>query len=204
MYVAPPHRVDEAAAFDIAARARLGLLVTTGPEGLFASHLPLLVDPERRVLTGHLARANPHRDRAGDGEALVVFTGSEAYVSPGFYPSKQEHGRVVPTWNYEAAQVHGRLTWFEDPAELLRVVRALTDRHEAGRPAPWSVDDAPPDYLDGLLRGFVGVRLEITRVAGKAKLNQTSSPADHAGAVAGLGASSDPLDRAVAARMRRD
>ena len=202
MYVRAPFQVDEAAAFEIAAGARLGLLVTSGPDGLFATHVPFLLDAEARTLTAHLARANPHRERAGEGEALVVFSGPEAYVSPGFYPSKTEHGRVVPTWNYEAVHFHGQLDWFDEPAELLAVVHALGDAHEASRPEPWSVDDAPPDYAQALVRGVVGVRLTITRVTAQAKLGQTLSAPDHAGTVAALAASDDPRDRALAERMR--
>lgn len=182
--------------------ARLGLLVTHGPQGLFASHLPFLWDPAARVLIGHLARANPHRERAGEGEALVVLTGPDAYVSPGWYPSKAVDGRQVPTWNYEAVHLAGRLEWFADPARLLEVVTRLSDRHEAGRPEPWRVSDAPADYVERLLAGVVGVALHVTTVTAKRKLSQNKPPADRAGVRAGLEASPDPRDRLAAARMR--
>lgn len=204
MYIPDRLRLDEAAGLDLVERARLGVLVTAGPKGLFASHAPFLIDRKRRRLLAHLARANAHREHAGEGEAMVIFSGPDAYISPSFYASKAEHGRVVPTWNYEAVHVHGRLEWFDDPAELLEVVRALSDAREAGRSEPWSVDDAPTSYIQALVRGVVGVRLSITRVEAKAKLGQTLSPADHAGVVAALAASPDPLDRAVAQRMRPD
>ncbi len=119
-----------------------------GPEGLFASHLPFVYDAERQVLAGHLARANPHQSRSGGAVALVIFQGANAYVSPSFYPSKAKHGRVVPTWNYEAVHVRGRLTWREDPAWLRSHLNALTDRFEATRDKPWAVSDAP-DGLSG-------------------------------------------------------
>lgn len=143
MYAPVAFRVEDPV--EIAAmlvEIRLALLVTTGPEGLSASHLPFMYEPERNRLVGHLARANPHRALAGEGEALAIVPGPEAYVSPAWYPSKAEHGRVVPTWNYTAVHIHGRLSWIEDAEHLRELVGELTERMEAGRPAPWAVSDA--------------------------------------------------------------
>jgi transcriptional regulator len=185
------------------AEARLGLLVTHGPEGLFATHLPFMHDAGRGVLLAHLARANPHRSMAGDGEALVVLSGSEAYVSPEWYPSKAVDGRQVPTWNYEAVHLYGRLEWFDDRDRLYDLLTGLTDRHEAGRERPWSIQDAPADYLERLLRGVVGVELRISRVQAKRKLSQNKPEPDRAGVLSGLDASPDPRDRLLAKAMRR-
>ena len=183
------------------ARAPLATLVVTTDERLEAAHLPLLHDVEAGTLVGHLARQNPVA--AMDGvPAMAIFNGASAYVSPGFYPSKAEHGRVVPTWNYQTVHVYGRLERFDDPAELRAVVAALTDRFESDRPAPWSVEDAPETYVAGLLNAIVGVRLVIQRMEGDRKLSQNRSASDKAGVRDGLAASSSPGDRAVAALMK--
>lgn len=184
-------------------RARLGVLVTHGPKGLFATHLPWLHDRAAGVLLGHLARANPHRALAGGGEALAIFSGVDAYVSPTWYPSKATDGRQVPTWNYEAVHVYGRLEWIEARDELHALVSRLSERFEVGRPEPWAVSDAPSDYVERLLRGIVGVRLVITRVEAKRKLSQNKSAADRDGVRSALAASPDPLDQATAATMYR-
>jgi transcriptional regulator len=185
------------------AAARLGALVTQGPGGLFASHLPFLHDCDGGRLIGHLARANPHRDQApGGSEALVIFQALDAYVSPGWYASKAEHGRVVPTWNYEAIHVHGRARWFTDAGRLRELVGRLTDRFEAARPEPWSIDDAPADYLERMLGAIVGVEVEIERVLAKRKLSQNRSAADRQGVIAGLSASPETSDRLLAEHIK--
>jgi len=186
----------------------LGALVSAAPESdgaeLFATHLPFLVDRARGAhgtLYGHLARANPHvahLDR-GARPALVIFPGPEAYVSPGFYPSKREHGRVVPTWNYVAVHAYGSLRFVDDTEYVMRNVEALTARHESDRPLPWAVGDAPADYVRQQLKGTLGVELEITRLVGKWKMSQNRAAEDIDGVVAGLGGSEDPRERAVAA-----
>jgi transcriptional regulator len=190
---------DEVAA--LLARAPLACLVTHGPEGLFASHLPFVCDLERGVLVGHLARANPQAGLAGDGQALAVFSGPNAYVSPNWYPGKAEHGRVVPTWNYEAVHIYGRITWRDDPDWLRGNVAALTDRFEAGQPRPWSVEDAPEAFIDQLVGAIIGVELRIERVEAKRKLSQNRSDADRAGVVAGLSQSGEAGDQAIARLM---
>jgi transcriptional regulator len=131
---------------------------------------------------------------------LAIFQGPSAYVSPAWYAAKAEHGRVVPTWNYEAVHVRGRLRWFDDPAGLLDVVQRLTDRFEAGRAAPWSVADAPADYVERLMAGIVGVELTVTAIEGKRKLSQNRPAGDRARIVAGL-AAEGPAEQALAARM---
>ena len=182
--------------------ARLGVLVTHGPQGLVATHLPFLLEREPMRLVGHIARANPHRALAGEGEALVILSGPEAYISPNWYPSKAVDDRQAPTWNYEAVHLYGTLRWFDDRESLLGVVTQLTDRHEAGREQPWSVSDAPADYVNRLLGGIVGLELSVTRVEAKRKLGQTKPEADRLGVIEGLAASPDPRDRLVAEAMK--
>jgi len=136
------------------------------------------------------------------GLALVVVTGAEAYVSPAWYASKVEHGRVVPTWNYVTAHVHGVVTVHDDPAWVADLVRELTDRHEAGLAAPWSVDDAPPRFFAGQLRAIVGVEVAIGRIEAKFKLSQNRPSADVDGVIAGLRAAGDPESAAAVATHR--
>jgi transcriptional regulator len=184
------------------------MLVTNGPDGLFASHLPFVLDAEdgeHGTLVGHLARANPHVRMLDDGaESLVVFSGPHAYVSPNWYPGKQEHGREVPTWNYVTVHAYGAATTFNDAAELRALLDRLTDTHEAKFPKPWRVGDAPADYLEQMYRAIVGIRVPIARIEGKWKLSQNRQAPDRIGAKAGLAASFDPRDREVAALMRDD
>jgi transcriptional regulator len=185
---------------------RLAVLVTHGEQGLQASHIPLLLDTEQGpngTLYGHLAKANPQWKELQNGaEAMVIFAGADAYVSPGFYPAKAEHGKVVPTWNYVAVHAYGTAEVFSDPDRLLKLVSALTDRHEASRAHPWKVADAPADYIDGMLRAIVGFALPIERLEGKRKLSQNRSAADIAGVREGLAASPDAQDQALAHLMR--
>ena len=181
---------------------RLAQLVTVGEYGLQASHLPLLLNPDEGpngTLYGHLARANPQwRELQNGSEALVIFAGADAYISPAFYPAKAEHGKVVPTWNYIAVHAYGTPEVFSDAERLLKVVTALTDRHESGRAQPWRVSDAPADYIDGMLKAIVGFALPIERLVGKRKLSQNRSAADMAGVRDGLAASADVRDQTLA------
>ena len=143
--------------------------------------------PGHGRLLGHLALANPQWRSVADGSsALAIVHGPQAYVSPAWYPSKARHGRVVPTWNYVTVHFTGALTVHRDPGWLREVVTRLTERHEAGRPHPWAVSDAPPDYLDGQLRGIVGVELVIDTVEAKHKLSQNRGADDQAAVVAAL------------------
>ena len=185
---------------------RLAVVITHDEQGLQASHLPLLFSPDQGpngTLYGHFARANPHWKALQNGaEALVIFAGADAYISPGFYPSKAEHGKVVPTWNYVAVHAYGTAEVFTDADRLLNLVSTLTDRHEAGRDQPWKVADAPADYIDGMLKAIVGFALPIQRLEGKRKLSQNRSTADIAGVREGLAASPDVHDLALAHLMR--
>ena len=187
---------------------RLAILVTQDEQGLQASHLPLLLDTAQGpngTLYGHFAKANAQWKALQNGaEALVIFAGADAYVSPGFYPSKAEHGKVVPTWNYVAVHAYGSAEVFTDAERLLRLVSALTDRHEAGRAQPWKVADAPADYIDGMLKVIVGFALPIQRLEGKRKLSQNRNSADIAGVRAGLAASPDLHDQALAHLMPKE
>jgi transcriptional regulator len=208
MYRPPAFADDDPAALlaELAA-ARLATIVAVIDGHPVADHVPIDVDPARGrlgTISGHFARANPQGAPEAEGrEVLVIVTGPEAYVSPGFYPSKREHGRVVPTWNYVAVHAAGRLRRIEDPERLRALLARLTDRHEAGRADPWSLADAPEDFLRAQTKGIVGFEIEIERLEGKRKLSQNRTAADRAGVVAGLAASHDPRDRAVAAAMRR-
>lgn len=170
-------------------RAAAGILVSVDAQGQpIASHLPVLWDGEKRIVTGHIARAN-HHWQLGDGRALIVLSGPEAYVSPSLYPSKAEHGKVVPTWNYEAVHCSGAIEWFEDATRLRGVVQALSTLHESGRAEPWRIEDAPRPYIDALLGAIIGVEMRVERIEAKRKLSQNKSASDFAGVVRGLAAS---------------
>ncbi len=168
----------------------LGMLVTHGPEGLDANHIPFEYDPtrgEHGTLTAHVARANPVWQRcAGGADVLVVFRGVEGYISPSWYPSKHDTHRQVPTWNYEVVHAHGRLTVRDDEKFVRGVVARLTRSHEATEPQPWKMGDAPPDYLDAMLQAIVGLEIAVTRWEGKAKLSQNKELRDRQGAVEAL------------------
>ena len=138
------------------------------------------------ALHGHVARNNDQWKLDPVGEALAIVRGPDAYISPGWYASKAEHGRVVPTWNYITAHVYGRFVVHDDPVWTEDLVRRLTTKHEADRDHPWSVDDAPRPYIEGQLRAIVGIELQITRIEAKAKLSQNRPPADVEGVIAGL------------------
>jgi transcriptional regulator len=179
-----------------------GILVSVDGEGQpVATHMPIVWDAERRAVTGHIARANPHW-KLGAGRALIVLSGPEAYVSPGFYPSKAEDGKTVPTWNYEAVHLSGAVEWFHDAARLEGVVRRLSEIFEANRPAPWRLEDAPRTYIDAMLRGIVGVEMRVDGIEAKRKLSQNKSRADFDGVIAGLDAALDGDSREIAALMR--
>lgn len=196
LYAHPKHKLtpDEArpalASFD-----RLAILVT--PD-LAITHLPMRLNGD--ALEGHIAKANAHW-RAAPCDAVVICPGPEAYVSPTWYPSKHEHQRGVPTWNYTALHVHGRLSVFEDAARLTALVSDLSDVHEQRHGSSWRLNDAPRDYIDRLIAGIVGVTVTIASIEGKAKLSQDKSAADHDGVRTALLASNDPRDRAVGELM---
>jgi transcriptional regulator len=180
-------------------------LVTSTERGLLCTLLPFVHDPDagpNGSLLGHVARNNEQWAVPALGEALVIVRGPDAYISPSWYAAKAEHGRVVPTWNYVTAHVYGTLTIHDDPDWVERLVRRLTARHEQGSARPWSVDDAPVEYIAGQLRAIVGVELSITRVEAKLKLSQNRSAADLDGVVAGLEARGDLASAELTARHR--
>ncbi|MFD0856689.1 FMN-binding negative transcriptional regulator [Actinomadura adrarensis] len=190
MYVPAPFAPDDEAVHELLANHGAADLVTATPDGLTATTLPFVYDREQGRLLGHLARANDHW-RQAIGEALVIIRGPDSYISPSWYASKTEHGRVVPTWNYMLAHVHGPLTVHEDPSWIADVVRRLTEHHEGNRPEPWSVDDAPEKFFQGQLRAIVGIEVKITRLEAKFKLSQNRPPADMDGVIEGLRATGD-------------
>lgn len=200
MYIPPKFAVPEADARAALARAGFAHLVTHTGDGMLVTPLPLLYDPGRHSLIGHVARANPHW-QAAEADSVALFSGPQAYVSPSFYATKQETGKVVPTWNYELLAVHGQLIAHDDPTWLRDLVTRLTDRHEQGRAEPWQVTDAPETYLRGQLQGIVGVELTITSVEAKRKMSQNQPERNRAGVVAGLKASARSADHAVAERV---
>jgi len=183
----------------------LALLISQTDAGPLVSHLPLWLAPDEGpygTLYGHLARSNPQAEAlAEDGRVLAVFQGPQAYVSPAFYPSKAEHGRVVPTWNYQAVHARGTVEVFDEPERLLPLLERLTDSHEAGRDRPWRVADAPADHVQGMLRAIRGLRLPLDSLQGIAKLSQNRQAADREGVRQGLAASRAPSDQALAALM---
>ena len=182
----------------------LGMLVTQGPDGLDADHVPFELDADRGpfgTLTAHVARANPVWQRCPTGSAvMVVFRGAEAYVSPSWYPSKHATHRQVPTWNYEVVHAHGRIAIRDDERFVRGLVARLTRRHEAGEPQPWKMGDAPPDFIDGMLAQIVGIEIAIDALQGKAKLSQNKAAADRLGAADAL----DARGRHAIARSMRD
>jgi transcriptional regulator len=151
------------------------------------------------VIYGHLAKPNPQWRVPPLGEGLAIFMGSDAYVTPAWYATKQETGKVVPTWNYVAVHAHGPVEFFHDVDRLLDAVTRLTNLHEGPRAVPWAVNDAPVDFIAAQLRGIVGVRMPITRLEGKRKMSQNRNEVDRAGVAAGLAASERTTDREVAA-----
>ena len=185
----------------------LGLLVTQDSGGLSANGIPFLVDPDPApfgTLRAHVARANPvWREARTEVDSLVVFQGPDAYVSPGWYPSKAEHGKVVPTWNYVMVQARGRLRVVDDAARLREFVGRLTDTHEAALATPWKVADAPDDYVASMLRAIVGIEIEVTSLVGKWKVSQNRSASDRAGVAEALAALGSDAAGALAQAVRR-
>jgi transcriptional regulator len=205
MYV-PPQFAEQRTEILHAAIRRTGLanLVTLGPDGLLATPLPLMLDPEDGpfgTLYGHLARANPQWRHVPAVDALAIFMGPDAYVSPSWYATKRETGKVVPTWNYITVHASGPVSFFEDATELLHVVTRLTERHEAARTEPWAVADAPAPFIASQLKGIVGFRMPITAIQGKWKMSQNRPVADREGVVAGLRADGDRVADIVAAGL---
>ncbi len=207
MYTPPAFAQDDLATIHGMIRATgLATLVTMTDEGLIGTPLPLILKEDEGpcgTLYGHLARPNSQWKLEPRAEALVIFPGPDAYISPSWYAAKAEHGKVVPTWNYSAVHAYGTPEFFEDPDRLLGIVSALTDRNEASRSAPWAVSDAPDDYIRARLRGIVGLRLAISRLEGKQKFSQDKPEADRAGVAKGLAEEADPSAREMAGLIPR-
>ena len=203
MYVPPAFREDDLSALhEVIGEARLANLVTATAKGLLATPLPLFLVPDEGphgTLYGHLARANPQWKEAVLGEAMAIFHGPDAYITPSWYATKREHGKVVPTWNYVAVHAYGPVEFFDDEVRLLDAVTRLTTLHESPRPEPWAVTDAPKTFVGAQLRGIVGLRLPIARIEGKRKMSQNRSAEDRAGVATGLAASERASDHAAAA-----
>ncbi len=180
----------------------LAMLVTRAGGTLEANHLPMLVttpSPSAQgTLRGHVARANPLWRQKQDGEVLAVFQGPQAYVTPSWYPEKRATGKVVPTWNYAVVHVRGPLIVHDDREWLRDLVSRLTDQQEAGLAAPWSITDAPADYMDRMLGAIVGIEIPVTHIEGKWKVSQNRADADRAGVAEGLARLADPQARAMA------
>ena len=199
MYIPAHFAPDETQVNELLRNHGAADLVTVTEHGLVATMLPFIYVPpgdpgaagpgpagQHGALHGHLARNNDQWKRQAAGESLAIVRGPDAYITPGWYASKAEHGRVVPTWNYVTAHVYGRLVVHDDPVWTEDLVRRLTAKHEAYRDRPWSADDAPRNFIEGQLRAIVGIELEITRIEAKAKLSQNRPPADVDGVIAGL------------------
>ena len=190
MYQPELFRVDDAERMHALMRARpFATLISAGSAGLYATHLPTVLKNEGPygLIECHLARANPHwKDLAAVPEALVIFQGAEGYITPNWYSSKVETGKVVPTWNYAVVHAYGRPQVMDDRAWLRRHVTALTAQQESGEERPWSVSDAPESFVEAMLRGIVGFRLPIARLEGKWKMSQNREMKDREGVVAGL------------------
>ncbi len=182
-------------------------LVSHDAAGLMATHLPTVVkaDGDKVTIEGHLARGNPHWRRlqsAPEAEVMMIFGGPDAYIRPGWYPSKAETGKSVPTWNYAIVHAYGRAAIIEDGAWLLRHVDELSRQQESPYATRWSIVDAPDGYIAGMARGIVGLSVDVTRLDAKAKLSQNRDERDALGAVAGLQARGQGADATVAALMR--
>jgi transcriptional regulator len=177
----------------------LATWVVQGAHGLVVNHIPFLIDAERGpsgTLVGHVARANPIWKQLGP--SVAVFQGPQAYVSPNWYPSKHAHGKVVPTWNYAVVHAHGTPRAIEARDALLQIVTRLTQTHEGPRAAPWSVSDAPADFIEQLLTAIVGIEIPIERLVGKWKVGQNRGEADRLGTAAGLRQQGDAQSFAMA------
>jgi transcriptional regulator len=211
MYVTNDYHLDdakEAAAFVTA--HPFAVLARNGAHAPVVAHVPLVgvCDGQGILieLIGHVARANPFHEGIGaDGtDVVAIFRGEDAYVSPSFYPSKAQHGKVVPTWNYLAAEARGLLTIETDPVKMEPYLVPLTQQMESHRPVPWAVSDAPKTYLDAMYRGILGLRIAVTSLTAKRKLSQNKTEADFNGVVEALEASQAPQDQAIATQMKKE
>ncbi len=204
MYEPALFRVEEKKQLVAFLRAHpLGLLIVQGADKISADLIPFLIDDEGQSLRAHFARANPLLQAlATQQSVLVVFCGPQAYISPGYYPSKTEHGRVVPTWNYAMVQVQGLARLRDQPEWISTQIADLTAQQEAGRPAPWSPEDAPKDFIEAQISAIVGLEITINDLRGKYKLSQNRSETDRRGVLAGLAQEKSPEPHSVVELMR--
>ena len=207
MYEPPFHRVDDLEKLHALIRERVfGLLISNGAEGLVANSVPFILEPAASrlgTLQAHIARANPHwRDLQRAPDVLVVFQGHDHYITPSWYATKRETGKVVPTWNYVMVQAKGRAKVMDDDALIARQVEALTKAQESRREKPWAVGDAPADFIAMQRKAIVGIEIEIADIRGKWKTSQNRPAADRAGVVAGLEALGDEKARGMAAIVK--
>lgn len=197
---------DRGALFQVMRANPLATLITAGEGGLLANPVPFVLHAEESgqgVLRAHLARPNPQwRAVAAGAEVLLVFTGVERYVTPAWYASKREHGKVVPTWNYVTVQVRGPARTIEDPAWLRAHLEQLTQQQEAPRPEPWAVSDAPEPFVAAQMRGIIGIEIEIASLIGKFKLSQNRQEADKLGVLNGLSADPESESQAMASLVK--
>ena len=208
MYTPKAFAVDDLATLHVdMLNSNLATLVTMTKSGMVATHLPVLLNPQQGAngtILGHVSRANLQwHDTDPAVEALIIFNGPDTYVTPSWYPAKQETGRVVPTWNYAAIHAYGPVTFFDDPERLRDIVTRLTDKFEAPNPKPWHVTDAPPEYIDSQLKAIVGFEMPIHRLQGKRKFNQNRTAADRFGVLQGLRALGGDQKNAVADLMEQ-
>jgi transcriptional regulator len=207
MYLPDHFRIEDVAEMHALIRAHpFAALVSAGASGLYGTHLPTVLKDEGPfgTIECHLSRANPHwKDLAEGGEAMMIFQGAEAYITPNWYATKRDTGKVVPTWNYAVVHAYGKPAVMDDAAWLRRHVGDLTDQQERGEAQPWAVSDAPERYVEVMLRGIVGFRFEISRLEGKWKMSQNREMQDRAGVVTGLGARHEGDDAEVAALVQR-
>lgn len=208
MYLPAHFAVDDAGTLhDLIRSHPLATLITESPDGPVADHIPLRLADDGAHLSGHVARANPlWKTHPAEHPVLAIFHGPDAYVSPNWYPSKREHGKAVPTWNYVAVHVRGRLRIIDDPAWLRAELARLVDAHEAPLPEPWRLADAPADYLDKMFAAVVGIELSIVSIQGKWKLSQNQPAANRDGVIAGLrtGGAAGGEDVAALMEARRE
>jgi transcriptional regulator len=204
VYVPPKHAVDDEAAWNIVREAGAGMLVAQTTAGLQSVFVPVIVSDDRTKIFTHVARANSWWRALSDGdEVLGLFLVASAYVSPSNYPSRLEHPGVVPTWNYVAAEVRGRVSVHDDPQWLQRQVRQLTEQFETGRSPEWRVDDAPSEYIERQVKAIVGIEIDVLAIQGKAKLSQNRPDMDRE-SVRDNFAQGTPAERNVSAHMTND
>jgi transcriptional regulator len=207
MYQPLPHRQDQLEAQHALMRSHpLGLLISHGAQGLEANSIPFLIDPKASklgTLQAHMARANGQwRSLSEAADALVIFQGADHYITPSWYETKRETGKVVPTWNYVMVQARGRPRVIEDAAWLRTQIEALTRSQESARAAPWAVGDAPAEFVEAQIKAIIGVEIEITDISGKWKASQNRPAADRAGVVAGLRGMGDEASLEMASIVR--